>query len=156
MAIVREGCLRCPRCREYVIEIDPADFPDGPPETGESPTACSECKPHAEMKTPEEEFTCRRLRTSSLRNVTRPRWVAMYEGNWREGARRRVGLLVPRPTRQSPHGTVQIAYSLKGDVLEFTIGNLSPNPYEWYTARAGELTREQQKAIREFHRSLTL
>ncbi|MEU0214039.1 hypothetical protein ABZ281_02580 [Streptomyces sp. NPDC006265] len=48
MAIVHEGCLTCPRCREYVIEIDPGDFPDGPPEDGESPTPCGECAPHVE------------------------------------------------------------------------------------------------------------
>lgn len=156
MAIVREGCLRCPRCREYVIEIDPADFLDGPPEDGESPTPCGECKPHAEVKTPEAEFNCRRLRSQSVRFATRPRWVACYEGNWWEGGRRRVGLLVPRPTRQNPNGTAQIAYSYDGKLMEFAIGSMpGPLRQEWYTARAGELTREQQDAIRDFCRSLT-
>ncbi|MFC9505480.1 hypothetical protein [Streptomyces sp. NPDC057002] len=50
MAIVHEGCLKCPRCREYVVEADPDDFPDGLPEDGESPTACSECEPHVEAQ----------------------------------------------------------------------------------------------------------
>ncbi|MGW3153789.1 hypothetical protein [Streptomyces sp. NPDC001089] len=48
MAIVHEGTLICPRCRESVVEIDPADSPDGPPKNGESPKPCGECAPHVE------------------------------------------------------------------------------------------------------------
>jgi hypothetical protein len=56
MAIVVEGNLACPVCREYAIEADPAQHPDGVdydiPGADESPTPCGECAPH--FQTPEE------------------------------------------------------------------------------------------------------
>lgn len=111
---------------------------------------------HEEIQTPQDAFDCRRLRNSTLRNVRRPRWVATYEGNWWEGGRRRVGLLVPRPTEQDPNGRSQIAYSHTGQLMEFRIGvSVSGSHGEWYTARPEELTDVERKAICDLHRQLT-
>jgi hypothetical protein len=102
-----------------------------------------------------EPADTRRIRNSSIRYGSRPRWVALYEGSPHGGAqegRRRVGLLVPRPTLQSPNGHSQIAYSHTGELTEFPVG-FAPtgSPGAWWTARASELPREQWQAIRAFY-----
>ncbi|MGW3273602.1 hypothetical protein ACWDFH_19330 [Streptomyces kronopolitis] len=47
MAVIQEGCLRCPDCREYVIEADPELYPDGvdydTPDADESEKKCGSC-----------------------------------------------------------------------------------------------------------------
>ncbi|MFK0154106.1 hypothetical protein ACIQVK_18795 [Streptomyces sp. NPDC090493] len=94
----------------------------------------------------------RLLPARSVRWLKTPRWAAYYEGGLT--GRRRVGLLVPRPTRQSPNGVVQIAYAFNGKLMEFPVGSMPEGPREWYTARANELPRAQWQAIRAFYRSL--
>ena len=92
----------------------------------------------------------RRIPDRSIRHVTAPRWVAMYEGGLNSGlkeGRRRVGLLVPRPSPQDPNGRSQIAYSYDGKLMEFKIGS-TPDLGAWWTAHATELPRDQWMAIR--------
>ncbi|RPE39802.1 hypothetical protein EDD90_2820 [Streptomyces sp. Ag109_O5-1] len=94
----------------------------------------------------------RRLTNNSIRHVGQPRWVAMYEGSPHSGrkeGRRRVGLLIPRPTLHNPNGRSHIAYSHTGRLMEFRIGHLPDGSHgAWWTAHASELPREQWQAIR--------
>lgn len=105
------------------------------------------------------EFTdTRRIPNWAIRNVGRPRWVAMYEDSphgGRQEGRRRVGLLVPRPDRHNVLGRSQIAYAHDGTLMEFRIGQLPDGDHgAWWTARANELPREQWQAIRNFYINL--
>ncbi|WP_329271787.1 hypothetical protein [Streptomyces sp. NBC_01451] len=159
MAIVHDGCLKCPRCGEYVIEADEEQYPNGvdyrTPGADESKTPCGECAPHVQgtTETRREPTDTRPIPIRSVRWLQKPRWAAYYEHPVTAApktGRRRVGLLVPRPTPQSPNGVVQVAYAYNGTLMEFPVGSLPEGPSGWYTARAGELTREEQKAIRAF------
>ncbi|NIY68110.1 hypothetical protein [Streptomyces malaysiensis] len=51
MAIIQQGCLRCPGCGEYVIEAEPDEYPDGvdyeTPGAAESRTNCLPCRVHS-------------------------------------------------------------------------------------------------------------
>ncbi|MFE7114940.1 hypothetical protein ACFU99_05880 [Streptomyces sp. NPDC057654] len=52
MAIVVEGFLRCPGCREYVIGADEEQFPDGvdyeTPGADQATVECLSCRGHPE------------------------------------------------------------------------------------------------------------
>jgi hypothetical protein len=96
----------------------------------------------------------RLLPNNSVRHVGRPRWVASYDGSPHGGlkeGRRRVGLLVPRPTPQAPYGRSWITHNYLGEVQEFPIGYLPGGSHgAWWTAHATELPRDQWQAIRAF------
>ncbi|MEU1552222.1 hypothetical protein ABZ517_05795 [Streptomyces scabiei] len=163
MAIVHEGCLLCPVCREYVIEADEAQYPNGvdydTPGADESKTPCGECAPHVQgtTETLREPTDTRPIPARSVRWLQKPRWAAYYERPVTAApmsGRRRVGLLVPRPTQQSPNGVVQIAYAFNGTLMEFPVGSMPEGLGQWYTASANELPREQWAAIRQFARDL--
>jgi hypothetical protein len=163
MVMVNEGNLKCPRCREYVIEADPEEYPDGvdheTPGADESDKPCGECAPHVEngrpQQTPQDEFKCKLLRNSSLRNISRVRMVATYHGNWWAGAPRIVGLLVPRRTQQDHYGSAFIHFTDAGKIIERRLGCMPGGPHgEWYTARASELPREKWQALRNFYNNL--
>lgn len=153
MAIIEEGNLKCTGCGEHVKPA-PEDGAGGRlPENGESQRLCGQCA--TQVKTPQEEFNCHRLTNNTIRHVGKPRWVATYESNWATGGRRRVGLLVPRPTKRNPLGRSQIAFARNGKLVEFQIGESTEGSHgEWYSARAGELPREQWQAIRAFYNNL--
>ena len=104
------------------------------------------------LKTPEEQFKCHRLPGRSVRRVHRPRWVAHHVGDHRI-----VGLLVPRPIRQDPYGGSFLRLKDDGTVFESPVGystTTGTSTITWYSARASELPREQQQAIRAFYRNL--
>jgi len=161
MAIVVEGNLACPRCREYVIEANPKKYPDGvdyrTPGADESETPCGECAPH--VGNLREPTDTRRIPNSAIRHVGRPRWVAMYEGSptsGRKEGRRRVGLLVPRPEAEHVISRAQIAFDYTGKLMEFRIGHLPDGSHgSWWTAHANELPREKWQAIRNFYINLS-
>lgn len=60
MAIIVPGNLKCPECREYVIEADEELYPDGvdydTPGADESPTACSVCEPGCSCASTDDRF----------------------------------------------------------------------------------------------------
>ncbi|MEV8399297.1 hypothetical protein [Streptomyces niveus] len=62
MAIVVEGYLKCPGCREYVIEADEEQYPDGvdyeTPYADESKTKCRMCRVHEDGSDEECEPDC--------------------------------------------------------------------------------------------------
>lgn len=62
MAIVHDGFLKCPGCREYVIEADPEQYPDGvdydTPDGDESKTKCLSCRVHEDGSDEECEPDC--------------------------------------------------------------------------------------------------
>jgi hypothetical protein len=102
-----------------------------------------------------EPTDTRRIPANSVRWLQTPRWAAYYEGAQGEKTgRRRVGLLVPRPSRQLPYGVAQIAYAFDGRLMEFAVSSMPEGPGQWYTAHATELPREQWMAIRRFARDL--
>ncbi|WP_329147117.1 hypothetical protein OIU91_16435 [Streptomyces sp. NBC_01456] len=178
MAIVVQGYLKCPGCREYVIEADEEQYPDGvdyeTPGADESKTKCRMCRVHEDGSDEECEPDCsdckenkadaekeveaehlrqpadtRRISNSAIRHVGRPRWVAYYE---------RAIDADPQSGRRRvgllvprSSGRSQIAHAYDGTLMEFPIG-LSPTGSHgaWYTAHANELPREQWQAIRTF------
>ncbi|MGW0536321.1 hypothetical protein [Streptomyces sp. NPDC003032] len=84
MAIIREGHLRCPGCREYVIEADPEQYPDGvdyeTPDADESKVPCGECAPrYQNIERLREPTDIRRIPSNSVRHLQKPRWAAYYE-----------------------------------------------------------------------------
>lgn len=62
VAIVVEGNLKCPGCREYVIEADEQEYPDGvdyeTPGADESKTKCRLCRVHEDGSDEECEPGC--------------------------------------------------------------------------------------------------
>ncbi|WP_406362360.1 hypothetical protein [Streptomyces sp. NBC_01579] len=106
---------------------------------------------------PEDEFNCRRIPDWSMRVPgTRPRWVATYQGHWAEGGKRLVGLLVPRPCKHNMAASSHLVHTADGEIVERHVGvnyRLEVTG-DWFTARAGELTRGQRTAIRAFYKNL--